>query len=558
MKADTPGPKVQSEQDVGDSLEILDGDEAIQRLELKVVARNNSEQAVEGSLRLEAPDGWTVAPQQVNLSLETGGAETVRFSVTVPAGISQGHYPLHYKIRYGQRDYADVLTPVQMAAPGLSVVDGSNCVKEEFIITPAQVMVHLINAQFVGDLRYAYIQGVKDELADILQPFGLTWHLIEDAEMGYIDLSQFDAVVVGHNAYLVRNELRKYAGRFVDYVHQGGTLIVQYQGYGYQSPAGLTPYPINYSQPHDRVTHQDAPVTILDAEHMLFRLPNVIRASDFDDWVRDRGLYFFGQWDKHYHPLLACSDPGEEPKEGGLLICQYGRGTYLYTGYSFFRQLPAAVAGAFRLFANILALPAALILEQTKRRVFQNESVPASEKLVSLFEVDTAIIRRNKAGKPTEFGRKVWLDEVDGGIISDWRLLDGNPSDDTQRSRVCDSTRWHPAIDNHCRTFGKPPVQASADRGVYSSANENYARQKGVRHVVLPKAGYKSQERHAHEKQAWFKRGRRFHAGVEGRTPSRTGTGLGQCSQTQTCLRHLSLSWQSGPPSLGWLDHSGC
>ncbi len=198
------------------------------------------------------------------------------------------------------------------------------------------------------------------------------------------------------------------------------------------------------------------------------------------------------------------------------------------------------------------------VLKQTKRRVFQNESVPASEKLVSLFEVDTAIIRRNKAGKPTEFGRKVWLDEVDGGIISDWRLLDGNPSDDTQRSRVCDSTRWHPAIDNHCRTFGKPPVQASADRGVYSSANENYARQKGVRHVVLPKAGYKSQERHAHEKQAWFKRGRRFHAGVEGRTPSRTGTGLGQCSQTQTCLRHLSLSWQSGLPSLDWLDHSGC
>jgi hypothetical protein len=112
------------------------------------------------------------------------------------------------------------------------------------------------------------------------------------------------------------------------------------------------------------VTSEDAPVKVLGPDHFVFNQPNSITTADFDGWVRDRGLYFFGRWDKRYEPLLACSDPGEEPKKGGLLITSYGRGTFIYTGYSFFRQLPAGVPGAFRLFANILAVPAARILQR--------------------------------------------------------------------------------------------------------------------------------------------------------------------------------------------------
>ncbi len=336
-----------------------------QPLELQVVARNNSDRAVEGNLALEVPPGWKVTPERVQLSLaEAGGAQTVRFTVTVPANTPEGHYPLRYKVRYGQRDYAVVLTPVRMGAPGLAALtDGSCCLKEEFIITPSQVMVHLIAAQFAPGLRYAYIQGAKEELLEALKPFGIAFHLITDAEMGYLDLSTFEAVVVGPNAYLLREELRKNAARFLEYVKQGGTLIVQYQGYGYQHQ-GFTPYPFRYSQPHDRVTHEDAPVKLLAPDHLLFCLPNAIGAADFEGWIHDRGLYFFGEWDKRYKPLLSCCDPGEEPHQGGLLECQYGRGTFLYTGYSFFRQLPAAVPGAFRLFANILALPTARIVER--------------------------------------------------------------------------------------------------------------------------------------------------------------------------------------------------
>jgi IS5 family transposase len=148
------------------------------------------------------------------------------------------------------------------------------------------------------------------------------------------------------------------------------------------------------------------------------------------------------------------------------------------------------------------------VIEQTVRRVFQAQSVPAEQKLVSLFEPHTAIIKRGKANQPTEFGHKVWLDEVEGGIISDYRILDGNPAD---------SDQWQPAIDQHIVQFGKAPRQASADRGVHSAPNETYATQRGVKRVILPKAGYKSEKRRHHERQPWFRRGRRYHAGIEGR-----------------------------------------
>jgi IS5 family transposase len=147
-------------------------------------------------------------------------------------------------------------------------------------------------------------------------------------------------------------------------------------------------------------------------------------------------------------------------------------------------------------------------LDQTVRRVLQGESVPAKEKILSLFEPHVDIICRGKAGKETEFGHKVWLDEVEGGIVSQWRVLEGNPADDQQ---------WQPALDHHLKQFEKPPDLTSADRGVYSPDNEAYAHQKGVKRVVLPKPGYKSKERREYEAQSWFKRGRRFQAGVEGR-----------------------------------------
>ncbi len=148
------------------------------------------------------------------------------------------------------------------------------------------------------------------------------------------------------------------------------------------------------------------------------------------------------------------------------------------------------------------------VVSQTIRRVFQGEKVPAGEKIVSLFEPHSAIIRRNKARKPTEYGHKVWLDEVDGGIVTRWEVLEGNPNDEQQ---------WLPSLEHHIKCFGRPPNQMSADRGVHSTHNEHIAQERGVKRVILPQPGRKNEARKRHEKQRWFQQGRRWHAGVEGR-----------------------------------------
>jgi len=161
------------------------------------------------------------------------------------------------------------------------------------------------------------------------------------------------------------------------------------------------------------------------------------------------------------------------------------------------------------------------VIEQTTRRILKEEQVPASEKIVSLFEEHTDIIRRGKESHPVEYGHKVWLNEVDGGLLSHYRILDGNPSDEQQ---------WKPSLKAHIATFQQPPFQASADRALSSEPNEKFAQDLGVRHVIIPKRGYRSKTRLKHEHTAWFVKGRHWHAGVEGRiSVLKRAHGLGRC-----------------------------
>ena len=348
--------------------EFLQVRDSAQQLTLQVVARSNMENTrVTGKLKLEIPSGWQVEPATIQLVLgDVVDSMTVRFMLTIPKDTPEGVYPVRYVVEHAGRDYGVVLNTVRMGAPGLPrLPDEATCIKEQIVTTPAIGNVNFIDVKFVPGLKYAYVKGADEDILNALARFGLDFHLITDKEMGYIDLEQFDAIVVGPNAYLVRDDLRKNAPRLPKYVGGGGTLIVQYQGYGYQREE-FVPYPFSFSQPHDRVTSADAPVTILEPDHYLFTQPNAISSADFEGWIHDRGLYFWGQWDKRYQPFLACHDVDEEPKQGGLLLTSYGRGTFIYTGYSFFRQLPAGVPGAFRLFANLLAVPAALVLERAR------------------------------------------------------------------------------------------------------------------------------------------------------------------------------------------------
>ncbi len=161
------------------------------------------------------------------------------------------------------------------------------------------------------------------------------------------------------------------------------------------------------------------------------------------------------------------------------------------------------------------------VVDQTKRRVLKDEQVPAQDKVLSIFEPHTDIICRGKESHPVEYGHKVWLNEVDGGIVTHFRILDGNPNDETQ---------WEPSLNAHVESFGQPPEQASADRGLYSAPNEKFAKDLGVQQVVLPKRGYKSSIRREYESQEWFVEGRKWHAGVEGRiSVLKRAHGLGRC-----------------------------
>lgn len=175
------------------------------------------------------------------------------------------------------------------------------------------------------------------------------------------------------------------------------------------------------------------------------------------------------------------------------------------------------------------------VVDQTVRRVFEDESLVAAEKLVRIFEPHTDIIKRGKANKPTEFGHKVWLGEVEGGFIAHYDILDGNPAAEDQ---------WLPTLEHHRQQFGRPPWQASGDRGVHAGDNETDAEALGVKRVVLPKPGYKSQQRRQHEKQRWFRRGRRFHAGVEGRISV-----ISRKYGLDRCRNHGQIGFQQG---VGW------
>ena len=184
---------------------------------------------------------------------------------------------------------------------------------------------------------------------------GVPVELLELGELANGELSAYDAIVVGPRAYEKDSALARLNPKLLEYVRSGGLLIVQYQQYQFIE-GGFAPYPLEIARPHDRVTDETSPVRVLAPDHAVFQTPNAIDASDWLGWVQERGLYFAHTWDEAYTPLLVLQDPDQPEQQGGLLVATLGDGIYVYTGLSFFRELPAGVAGAYRLLANLLAL----------------------------------------------------------------------------------------------------------------------------------------------------------------------------------------------------------
>jgi hypothetical protein len=178
--------------------------------------------------------------------------------------------------------------------------------------------------------------------------------LLGDEDVEHADLSRFDAVVVGVRAYNTRPRLLALEPRLLDYVTNGGRLVVQYQTPDEALSGRLGPFPFTISR--DRVTVEEAPMRLLKPQHVLLNTPNKIGNDDWDGWVQERGLSYANPWDPKYETVLSANDPGETPKDGGLLVAKVGKGVYIYTGLAWFRQLPAGVPGAYRLFANLVSV----------------------------------------------------------------------------------------------------------------------------------------------------------------------------------------------------------
>jgi hypothetical protein len=202
--------------------------------------------------------------------------------------------------------------------------------------------------------QIGYVEGAGDEVAQCLEQVGYAITRLKATELSN-DLSKFDAIVLGVRAYNTQNDLKNGATHLKKYVEQGGTVVVQYNTNQSLVTKDIGVYPFTIGR--ERVTVEDAPVTFLSPQHPILNTPNKITQTDFEGWVQERGLYFAQKWDEKYETVLASADPDEPALKGGLLYAKYGKGKYVYTGLAFFRQLPAGVKGAYRLFANLLAKP---------------------------------------------------------------------------------------------------------------------------------------------------------------------------------------------------------
>jgi LmbE family N-acetylglucosaminyl deacetylase len=304
---------------------------------------SNLSREVRGVLRLELPAGWRSEPAQFAVEFTRRGEKQDSQFKVFPAGLQEGRAKVRAVLDVGGEKFSEGYTLVTREDLG-----------SFYYYQPAVQRVSIVDVRVPHDLKIGYIMGAGDDIPTVLKQVGMNVTLISPEELASEDLSGYGTIVLGIRAYDTQKDVVANNKKLLDFVAAGGTLIVQYNtGVGDFNSGHFTPYPAELSRA--RVSVEEAPVEILAPENSVFHYPNEITARDFDGWVQERGLYFMDKWDEHFQPLLACHDPGEDAQKGGLLRAQYGKGTYIYTGYAFFRQLPAGVPGAVRLYVNLLS-----------------------------------------------------------------------------------------------------------------------------------------------------------------------------------------------------------
>lgn len=308
----------------------------------EVEIRYKAHRAAEGvKASLELPDGWKSEPAEETLNFDSRGeSERVRFTVHPPKNAAEGKLVPYaeldgerYRMREDRIAYDHITDQLVFRRSGTEAVQLDIGEREGLI---------------------GYIMGSGDRIPDALEQMGYRVELIPAHELESEKLDRYDAIVTGVRAFNVNESLRYHNQKLFDYVKNGGHMVVQYnKDEDALVTEEIAPYPLHPS--HDRVTSENADAELLDPDHSVFKRPNRITEADFQGWVQERGLYFPDEWDERYTPLISWNDPDEDPKKGALLVTEHGKGSFIYTGISFFRQLPAGVPGAYRLFDNLIS-----------------------------------------------------------------------------------------------------------------------------------------------------------------------------------------------------------
>ena len=311
------------------------------RFDVFLRVHSYSTKAAKVSVGLDAPDGFT-ASAPVEVSFDGIGDQYAKLTVTPPAQLAAGNYTITAYAKRGDEKFSTSLEPL----PTMPTILWGE---------PAQTVVHAFDINLPANLRVGYISAEGEMIPEALQRLGIGVEMLDANALNFGDLSKYSAIVVGVRAYELRPELASANKRLLEYVSNGGTLVVQYNRDFIWNKFLPAPYPATIGNPTPRTTDENAEVKFLKPEDRLLNWPNKITSADFQNWIQERGLYYWSEFDSKYTPLLAMHDPGERDLNGGLVYTPYGKGVYIYTGLAFFRQLPEGVPGAYRLFVNLLS-----------------------------------------------------------------------------------------------------------------------------------------------------------------------------------------------------------
>ena len=317
---------------------------ATKRVELQVDVVHNAEAPTTGTVALTVPSGWKAEPASEPLTFARAGERaSFRFTVS-PATIDAKPYRVEAVATADGRSYRE----------GYELIDQRD-LELRYLYRPSTVDVRGIDVTVLPNLKVGYVMGVGDQVPLGLTQLGAQVTLLGERELASADLAQFDAIMTGTRAYAVREDLKTYNQRLLDYVKNGGNMIVLYNTQEL-IPARFAPFPGELPRNAEEVSEEDSPVEILAPKHQAFTWPNAITRADFEGWVEQRGSKFFTTWDKAYTPMIATFDKGQAPQQGGWLTATHGKGTWTYFAYALHRQLPYGVPGAYRITANLLAL----------------------------------------------------------------------------------------------------------------------------------------------------------------------------------------------------------